>query len=113
VKNILIVDDDRSARFLLRDCLEKQGYKVFEAENGNSAIKLHQQHPFDLIISDILMPDKDGLELLMELKEKSKIIVLTGSPNHFSRAADALGALSVLKKPLNSKVLLDKIAEYI
>jgi len=115
MKNILLVDDDKFTRIILRGYLEKEGYVVSEAKNGKTALQKQSENHFDLIISDILMPDMDGLELLMELKQKPdvKIIIITGSPKYYLKTAEALGALYVLVKPIKKDLLLTKVASCI
>ena len=60
---ILIVDDDEIQRHLLKNYLNEAGHIVFEASNGEQALNLHERNNIDIIITDILMPEKDGLEL--------------------------------------------------
>ena len=64
----LIVDDYSTARRLIKDSLEQMGFSCFEAENGNQAIALIQQTALDLVIADIKMPEKNGLELLKDIR---------------------------------------------
>lgn len=66
---ILVVDDDEElARFTIREILTKAGHAIVEAENGNVAIECQKAEPFDLIVTDIIMPGKDGVETIAELK---------------------------------------------
>ena len=58
---ILVVDDEELARFTIRDILETAGHEIAEAENGNEAISLQNANPFDLIITDLIMPEKEGV----------------------------------------------------
>ena len=60
VKDILIVDDEEQMRLALRKMLEREGYSVREAENGDKAIRIHREKQADLIITDIIMPEKEG-----------------------------------------------------
>jgi two-component system response regulator ResD len=69
-KKILVVDDEEVIRRVLRICLEKAGYEVKEAENGIRALQAIEQDRADLVISDVVMPGKDGWEVLRELKGK-------------------------------------------
>jgi DNA-binding NarL/FixJ family response regulator len=66
---ILIVDDDRSVRVLIRECLQLEGYSVIEARNGEEALSLAKQYHPHLLISDIIMPGKNGYELVKELRQ--------------------------------------------
>jgi len=65
---ILVVDDDDQIRTLLRVTLEREGHEVFEAPDGNVALSLYHQNPADLVITDIIMPEKEGIEMIMELR---------------------------------------------
>ena len=64
----LIVDDFSTARRLIKDSLEKIGFSCFEAENGNQALTLIKQTSLNLVIADVMMPDKNGLELLKDIR---------------------------------------------
>ena len=64
---ILIIDDEEPIRILLRSVLETEGYEVMEAPNGRIGLELYRHRPTDLIITDILMPELDGLDMLLEL----------------------------------------------
>ena len=103
---ILIIDDEPALRLTIRETLEGAGYEVEEAQNGAEGLSLHQRWPFDLIITDIFMPEKDGLELIKELRHGSEFVpVLAISGGGLFRAEDALvaarkaGASEVLQKP--------------
>jgi len=69
--NILIVEDGRSQREMLRDFLISEGHRVMEAENGETAIKMVLSNHFDLILLDYKMPGKDGVEVLKEVKKST------------------------------------------
>ena len=68
VARILVIDDDEPVRVSLRRALGMAGYEVVEATNGDEGVRLHREEPFDLVITDILMPEKDGLEVIRELR---------------------------------------------
>ena len=79
--NILLVDDDNMFRLSLRDLIEEKGYPVSEAADGEEALRQLEARDFDLVITDILMPDSDGFELLQYLNKRPKpvkVIVITG-----------------------------------
>ena len=81
IKDILIVDDEEAIRHALRKMFEKEGYSVREAENGDKAIRVHRERQADLIITDIIMPDKEGLGTILELKREFpdvKIFAMSG-----------------------------------
>ena len=67
MKRILIIDDDTQLRQMLRQLLERQGYEVADAPDGREAMKLYRRSPADLIITDIIMPEKEGIETIIEL----------------------------------------------
>lgn len=102
-RHILIVDDDHQIRDVLRRKLERCGYKVSEAANGREAIECIEAEVFDLVIADILMPEKDGLEVIMYLQREqpmTKSIVISAPSNRvFLQSAELLGATRVVEKP--------------
>ena len=114
-QNILIVEDDEEVRGLIRQTLENAGYGVREAANGIEAIRPAEEAAFDLVITDILMPEKDGLETIIHLRRENpgtKVIAISGGHNElFLRNARGLGALSVVTKPFTPKTLLGVVAE--
>jgi two-component system, NtrC family, response regulator PilR len=103
--SILVVDDEPSMREFLKILLEKEGYQVTTAADGSSALKLAENDPFDLVISDIRMPGLTGLELLARLKQlRSEIAVIMitafASPDD-AVAAMKNGAFDYITKPFN------------
>lgn len=78
---ILVIDDEDRIRRLLRAALEMEGHEVLEARQGDEALRLHRTMPVELVITDIIMPEKDGLEVIMALRHdapKLKIIAMSG-----------------------------------
>ena len=65
---LLIIDDERLARLTLRKILERAGHEVMEASTGNEGLAMFRAKPCDLVITDIIMPDKEGIETIIELK---------------------------------------------
>lgn len=115
---ILVIEDDSSFRNVLVQMLEKAGFEVSQAENGNQAIKYCETLKFDLVLTDIIMPDKEGLETIQELLGISpdmKIIAMSGGgrfgPNSYLPLAAKLGARKTLQKPFMRDELLSAIAE--
>ncbi len=105
MSSILVVDDELSMREFLRILLEKEGYQVTLAGEGKNALRLAEQHPFDLVISDIRMPGMSGLELLPQLKEVQPdigVIMITAfaSPDDAVTAMKS-GAFDYITKPFN------------
>ena len=107
---ILIVDDDSEFRRSLRKILQKAGYSVNSASSALQASQILSKHAYSLILLDLHMPGKSGLELLPEVKEKTpetKVIMITvkGSVDNYSEAMSA-GAFAVLHKPVKMKKIL-------
>lgn len=114
--NVLVVDDDKSTRDIIRMILLSQGFAVQTAVNGTEAIKLLACHDFDLVITDLFMPEKDGIETIREIRAKRpeiKIIAISGGAGGVGHECLAvtkyLGASATLKKPFNDETLLETI----
>ena len=114
---ILLVDDDEPFRAMLHKTLERAGYEVEDAANGNAALAAYQHHSSDLVITDLVMPDKEGLETILELRRLDaavKIIAISGggrmNPKVNLLMAQKLGAHMTLAKPFCQKDLLEGIA---
>lgn len=113
--SILVVDDEDQIRQLIRIAFEEAGYRVAEASNGKEALAQYRLDPTDLVVTDILMPDQDGLDCISTLRRESprvKIIAITGGSHiigvlGFLNVAKMLGAHRTLHKPFEMKALLD------
>lgn len=116
---ILIIDDDDKFRAMLRKMLEEAGYNDIEdADDGDIGVKLFRQHPFDLVITDIIMPNKEGIEVIMELRKdypRIKIIAVSGGGRtglqDYLKLAMHLGASRTLEKPFKRSELIDAVQE--
>lgn len=115
---ILVVDDDSSMRSVLHDLLTSAGYEVVKASNGTEGLQLYRAHPTDLVIMDVLMPEKDGFETIMELRQKFptvRIVALSGGSringSSYLLIASKLGAQQTLPKPFNPDELLRTVRE--
>lgn len=113
MKRILIVDDDEFCRDLLKDYLQGESYSIEEAVNGIEALSLMQDFSFDLIITDIMMPEMDGVELLIEMRERSintKVIAISAGGNmhgiNYLDIAKAYGVWGTLLKPFDGEELI-------
>jgi DNA-binding response OmpR family regulator len=111
--HILLVEDDAGLRRVLQMGLTRAGYDVLEARDGREAMRLWQAHGADLVITDLYMPDKDGLEVIKELRAQSPstpIIAIT-DPRPRGRmdlreSAKLLGAIRTLSKPFSLEMML-------
>jgi len=115
---ILIIDDDNHLRKMLKIMLENEGYNVEDAENGYIGMKIIRKSHFDLVITDIIMPDKEGIETIMEIKKDFptiKIIAMSGggkiSTDSYLVMAGHLGASKTLEKPFQQAELVDAVRE--
>lgn len=113
---ILLIDDDEAFRFILSTMLEDEKHEVVEAPNGVVAAEMFRKKPADIIITDIFMPEKDGIETIMELKsysQKVKIIAISGGGGRgnldYLEYAKNFGADAILKKPFKQEALLQAI----
>ena len=115
---ILVVDDEELARFTIREILTKAGHEIEEAENGKQAIERQKAEPFDLIVTDIVMPGKDGVETIAELKRDVPapiiLAISAGGPTgdaDFLKRAESAGADDILVKPFSEEELVQKVDE--
>jgi CheY-like chemotaxis protein len=116
-KKILIVDDEDYIRSLLIEVLSDAGYEVLAAAEGKEALGILEQHQVDLIITDIIMPDMEGIEFINKVKRQkklsAKIIAISGSGNvrvdSYLNLALKMGADSVLEKPFTIDQVLEAV----
>ncbi len=116
--SILIMDDDPQVCDLLRQVLDNEGYAVKTAENGQKGLDLFRAHPVDLIILDILMPEKEGLETILELRREFpgiRIIAISGGSEraklNLLDLANRLGAQYTMKKPFKLEAFMKTVRE--
>jgi two-component system chemotaxis response regulator CheY len=116
---ILIIDDEPLVRAVLRSILERHGYTVMDAPDGRAGLALWRHTPSDLVLTDIFMPQLDGIEVIRQLTHlwpQAKIIAMTGGSkigDFKSSVADAalqLGAQHLLLKPFTKQTLLTAIS---
>ncbi|MEW5802796.1 MAG: response regulator [bacterium] len=108
-KRVLVVDDEQNSREGLSKILTKEGYVVHTAENGKKALLEAENNKFDLIITDLRMPEMDGIEVLEKLRKKNKdigVVIVTayGEVNSYLKAMN-LGAFEYLNKPIHLEEL--------
>jgi len=116
IKKILFVDDEESVCKVFKEALEKFGYNVTVAANGNEGLKIFRENPADLIITDLFMPEKDGHTFILEIMEEfpaTRVFAITGKrfydPEMELDIAQRLGADKVFTKPCKLGKLLDAI----
>lgn len=110
--HLLVVDDEWNMRNLLRIYLTKNGFVVAEAKNGNEALTLINQRPFDLIILDVMMPDMDGWEVCTKIRENKQtpILMLTARTETKDKVYGLnLGADDYLVKPFDPEELVARV----
>jgi CheY-like chemotaxis protein len=118
VARILIIDDEDQPRRMLQQVLIRVGYDVVEARDGNEGLQLFRASPTDLIITDILMPEKEGLETIIDLRREFpavKIIAISGGGRtgnlNFLEVAKRLGAQRTLQKPFELQEMIAAVRE--
>ncbi|MFG1691147.1 response regulator [Gemmatimonadota bacterium] len=122
--SILIIDDEGSVREILRRLLERVGHTVYEAADGKTALRMYAGNPTDLVITDIFMPEMDGIEFLIRVREafpEARIIALSGGgfmplsgggfigKEEVLQDAAQLGAVGILEKPFSVEECLDVV----
>ena len=110
--NVLIVDDDETARLLERTVLEGAGHRVFFAVDGEVALKVYKSNPIDVVLTDLKMPRLNGLRLIKEIREldaQAVVVAISGASADQLEMAKDLGAVSTLYKPIDAKALLAAI----
>ncbi len=115
---ILLIDDDEPFRNMLHKILERAGYEVQPAADGKQALELFRQQQPDLIITDLVMPEKEGLETILELRREApnaKIIAMSGgarmNPRTSLAMAEKFGARKTLSKPFSHQEILDAVSD--
>ena len=115
---VLVIDDDIQIVHALRKLLEGEGYEVTAASNGNDGLRVFRERQIDLVITDIIMPEKEGLETIMEFKREKPdlgIIAISGGgwleADPYLVTAKRIGADRTLAKPMERKSLLAAVRE--
>jgi DNA-binding response OmpR family regulator len=114
MQRVLIIDDETLVRETLRDALESEGYTVFEASDGMQGVEIFDSLSSDAAIVDMLMPDKEGIETIVELRKRNpslKIVAMSGggatNQMEFLEIARKVGADRTLRKPIDIALLLE------
>ena len=120
MKRILIIDDEVQVRTVLREIIRRAGYIVTEASDGEEGLEACRENPVDLVITDIVMPRKWGVETIMEMRIEFpdvKIIASSGGgrfdPKTYLTVADGFGADCALAKPIGREEILEAISSLI
>ena len=118
MKKILIVDDESAIRSMVSVVLAAADREFVEAGNGTEAQAILESSAFDLVISDVIMPDCDGIELVMAIRRKLPkvpVIIMSGGgrvqASHYLNLAEKLGAAKVFEKPFNTAALRAAVSE--
>jgi DNA-binding response OmpR family regulator len=111
---VLVIDDEPETRHVIRRMLESDGHEVVEADDGAAGIRAFLQQPADVVVVDLLMPGKDGLETLQELRRLGNTvpcIAMSGGVGgvSFLPVAQKLGAAELLYKPFSQSELLEAL----
>ena len=116
MSQILIIDDEPQVRSLLKQMLEQEGYSVTVASDGIEGLERFHKRPSDLIITDLVMPEQEGLETIRLIRKDNPdvpIFAISGGGKNSAQSyldlAKLIGANVILKKPIDQKVLIDEI----
>lgn len=114
---ILIIDDDELVRAALRLMLGREGHDVTEAVDGRKGIAQQRQCPFDLVVVDLIMPDKEGIETILELRKLAPnlaIVAISGGariePEELLKLARCCGANVTFSKPVDRREFVDEVS---
>jgi DNA-binding NtrC family response regulator len=112
---ILVIDDEEIVRVSCKKCLTPEGYDVDVAANGIEGLAMTENNRYDVILTDLKMPDMDGMEFLTKVKERhpdTKVIMITGysTVEHAVRAM-RMGAYNYIEKPFTPDALVEAVRE--
>jgi DNA-binding NtrC family response regulator len=120
MQKILIIEDDHHILLMMKKMLGNKGFEITLASNGNEGLELFKKITFDLVITDIIMPEKEGLETIREMRRMRsdlKIIAMSGggkiSAENYLETAKIFGASKLLEKPFSRKQLVTAVQEII
>ncbi len=118
MKNILVIEDNENMLSMMNDLLSRSEYHVISATDGVAGLKAYRTAKPDLVITDIIMPNKEGLEVIMDLVKETprlKIIAMSGGgimePRTYLSLAEKLGADEIIEKPFRPADLLALVAK--
>jgi two-component system response regulator (stage 0 sporulation protein F) len=115
---ILLVEDDDQLRTMLKEVLKRSGHEVWEASNGTGVCDMYEKQRFDLVITDLVMPNIEGLEVIMDLRRIDRtvrIIAISGGgqskATDYLRLAKKLGVQLTLAKPFGNQQFLEAVSQ--
>jgi DNA-binding response OmpR family regulator len=116
MKKVLVIDDDLQVSKLISEILKEEGYLTESAKNGIEGLKLFKEQKFDVVIMDIIMPEKEGVETLLEMKQFDsdvKVIMVSGGgrcgPENYLPMTKTFGAKFTFEKPIEVNKLLNAV----
>lgn len=118
-RKVLVIEDNGDLRSMLRDALENAGFDVAVAADGVTGLELQKRRPAEVVVTDLLMPEKDGIETIAELRKaypRTKIVAMSGhsSPRtdiDYLSIARELGADATLRKPFSPQQLVEEVRQ--
>lgn len=119
MSRILVMDDDPYVRALVRFVLEREGHEVFDAPDGATGLRCFREVGADLVLCDIFMPEKDGLETILALRKESsrvKIVAVSGQLRgmvDYGKTALRFGADATIDKPFTANALLKAVRQHV
>ncbi len=112
VARILLIEDDDAVRRMLLLTLQRQGHEVVQARDGNEGITLQKDDPADVVLTDVIMPERDGLEAIMEMRRRNRdvrIVAMSGGGRvcaaDYLEIAHRMGVVATLRKPFSDAEL--------
>lgn len=118
MQKILIIEDDHHILLMMKKMLDNKDFEITLASNGKEGLEIFKKNTFDLVITDIIMPEKEGLETIREMKRARshlKIIAMSGggkiSADNYLETAKIFGASKLLEKPFTRQQLVTAVEE--
>jgi CheY-like chemotaxis protein len=118
MKRVLVIDDNPDLRLTLQALLEREGFRVSTAGDGEEGLRLQRAAPFDVVVTDIFMPGKEGIETIDEIRRQfpqTKIIVVTGGSSsgklNYAQIARQIGATKAFMKPFSPHDLVEAVRD--
>jgi DNA-binding response OmpR family regulator len=116
MQTILVIDDDKLMCLALAKMLISAGYNVVQASDGEEGLRLYRSQDFDLVITDLIMPDKEGIQIIRELRKENSLVRIIaisaggrGGATDYLKWARLMGAKQCLTKPIKREDLLGSV----